>query len=169
MGDLCVSETITELSYRTGWPLLGDHLQKSSMYSAREDTLLPARLRLVDAVVTPTALYASSCWTVWASTTSTSQSTWRRMLRKIVQVPRRHDESWVPYIRRSTRLAISKATNLGHESWADIQERRKRSLSERTQSDTQGKWSNRLLLWKPEFRTRAWRRTGRPVKRWADA
>ena len=130
---------------------------------------LPARLRLFDAVVTPTALYASSCWTVWSSTTSTLQSTWRRMLRKIVQVPRRHDESWVPYIRRSTRLAISKAMRLGHESWVEIQARRKRSLSERTQSDTQGKWSRRLLLWKPEFRTRAWRRTGRPIKRWADA
>ncbi|CAK0810916.1 unnamed protein product [Prorocentrum cordatum] len=61
---------------------------------------LASRLKLFDTVVAPAALCGSSAWTVKEERLLT---TWRKMLRKIVQAPRRRQETWVEYVTRPTR------------------------------------------------------------------
>ena len=51
---------------------------------------LHKRLKLFNSVVTPTVLYGSCCWTMTKEREHLLQVAQRRMLRKIVQVPRWH-------------------------------------------------------------------------------
>ena len=129
---------------------------------------LSARLKLFESVVTSTALYGSSCWTVWAKTQQVLRSTWRQMMRKIVQIPRQQHETWVHYIRRSTRLCVRMAEERGFRDWVETQQARKAGFIIRNDGDTHDKWNRKLVQWTPWFRTFPTRRTGRPCKRWSD-
>ena len=127
-----------------------------------------SRFKLFESIVTPTALYGSACWTITADTRSSLRTTWRKMVRKIVQVPRREKESWVMYIKRATRECEKCVCMLGGHDWVYTQDQRKRQFAEATATNNRGKRSSRLLTWKPFFRTVACRPWGRPRKRWGD-
>ena len=129
---------------------------------------LASRLKLFDSVVTPSALYACSTWTLRVADTQKVRTTWRKMMRNIFQVPRRDSESWVQYVKRSTRSVCLRAAQLRATDWVLTQTQRKQRTFDQLHSCDSSKWSSRLLSWKPWFRTEAHRRQGRPVLRWSD-
>ena len=55
---------------------------------------LRLRMKLFESTVTPAVLYGSSCWTMWADTERLLRTNRRRMLRLIVGVRRRPNETW---------------------------------------------------------------------------
>ena len=68
-------------------------------------------MRLFDATVTSSVLYGSGCWAMTVERTHRLQTEERKMLRRIVQTPRRYFEladmsvSWVEWVTRATRRA----------------------------------------------------------------
>ena len=89
-------------------------------------------------------------------------------MRKIVQVPRVDDESWVEYVRRATHVAEQRCADLGHEAWDGRQRALKRNFAIKLTAGNTEKWSTKLIKWEPWFRSASWRRVGRPCKRWSD-
>ena len=61
------------------------------------------------------------------------------------------------------------AAGLGVSDWVLKQRARKCTLAGRVASQTDGRWSTRVLSWKPWFRIFPKRDVGRPRKRWEDA
>ena len=129
---------------------------------------LKHRIKLFDATVAPSALYACGTWTMIAERAHLLQKTRRRMLRWMVHTPRRHDESWVEYITRATHHAEDLAALHGSTSWNLTQRARTWQLAGKAAAQVDQRWTNRLLNWKPWFRCWPKRRVGRPVKRWSD-
>ena len=130
-------------------------------------------MRLFDATVTSSVLYGSGCWAMTVERTRRLQTEERKMLRRIVQTPRRHfeladmsveQESWVDWVTRATRRAEGLFRRAGYRSWGYQQRGRKRQLQSRIQQREDGRWSTKLLEWAPE----GVRVTGRPRKRLAD-
>ena len=130
---------------------------------------LRSRLKLFEAVVTPTALYGCESWTLNVSVGDKLKVTWRRMIRQIFQIPRNGDESWVEYIKRATARVESQCAELGFHNWATMQPSRKIKFSEKVISGCRNKGSHRLLRWSPWFRNNVARNVGRPCMRWSDA
>ena len=130
---------------------------------------LRKRLRLFESVVSPVALYACECWTL--DTTSRDRLTvaWRKMLRSMFRTARGVDESYVEYIKRSTRRIEEYCATFHIRSWVDIRSNRKSAFAARTFFDAENKWSKRLLNWTPWFRTVAKRSIGRPRLRWKES
>jgi hypothetical protein len=52
--------------------------------------------------------------------------------------------------------------------WVSLQRARKFELAGKTANNGDGKWSTRLLPWKPWFRADPRRNVGRPKRRWED-
>ena len=69
-----------------------------------------SRMKLFDAVVTPSALYACAIWTLTGDLERQLRSTRRQMLRKMFRVGRRVDEEWPDYVRRATHTCKDLAT-----------------------------------------------------------
>ena len=129
---------------------------------------LKDRVKLFECSVTPCAFYASGAWTTTAEMIHKLSTTRRKMLRWIVGVSRQKDEEWVTYIQRSTHKSEDLAHWYGAKDWAQLHRQRKWSLAGKAATSTDGRWMNRLLSWKPWFRTLPRRGVGRPVKRWDD-
>ena len=81
------------------------------------DGNLGKRLQLVDACVSQTALWCSESWLLTEKQKRLLQSTENAMLRRIVGANRRPDESWVDWLKRSTRKAVSAAREHGVRIW----------------------------------------------------
>ena len=96
-------------------------------------------------------------------------TTKRRMLRWIVGVPRQPQEEWADYIQRATHRSENLSRGHGATDWVRLQRTRKWSLAGKAASSTDGRWTHRLLDWKPWFRTLAHRSVGHPYKRWDDS
>ena len=129
---------------------------------------LKHRMKLFESVVTPCVLYASGTWTMTADDERQVRTTERRMLRWILRVGRKPDEDWVEYIKRATHRCEELAAGLGVSDWVLKQRARKWTLAGRVASQTDGRWSTRVLSWKPWFRIFPKRDVGRPRKRWED-
>jgi hypothetical protein len=128
------------------------------------------RLRLLDAVITPSVLYGSSCWTMTCDRERKLRSTQRRMLRLICQTWRMKEcngdaEAWVEWIRRATHKAEELMSIVGMESWITSQKRKKWRWAGHVARMTDDRWTVKSLLWMPEH---ANRRVGRPSRRWSD-
>ena len=83
--------------------------------------------------------------------------------------PRREtEEPWIDFIRRSTHVSERLARENGVQDWLDVQRLRKWKLAGNAARRTDRRWSNRLLDWKPHFRTLPYRKVGRPCLRWSD-
>ena len=67
-------------------------------------------------------------------------------MRKIFQIPRQPEETWVHYIKRSTRLCVRKAREYGLRDWAETQQSRKAEFALRYDDDGCGKWNKGLFL-----------------------
>ena len=72
------------------------------------------------------------------------------------------------YAIRSTHESEKYMQKLGRRDWAALQRDRKDKFANATSNDIRGKWSTKLLHWKPFFRTVVQRPVGRPRKRWGD-
>lgn len=90
------------------WPLLG-----------KRDGNLDRRLRLFDTCVTQTALWCSESWLLTQSEKRMLQTTQHAMLRRIAGPGRMPDETWVDWIKRSTRKSIAAAKSVGIRMWLD--------------------------------------------------
>ena len=131
-------------------------------------TKFEVKLKLFDAVVTPAALYGSEGLTLTGDMARELRTVWRRMLRTMLAPARQPEETWVDYIQRSTRLIEAHAAQSGHCSWEILPKSRKWKFAGEISRSNVGKWSTRLLSWRPFFRCMPYRRAGRPVTRWTD-
>ena len=129
---------------------------------------LASRIRLFEAVVSPCVLYGCAAWTMNSEREKKLKTARRRMLRWMVGTRRLVDESWVDFIIRATAEAENVAKKYGATCWLLVQRRRKWRFSGQTARRTDGRWSQRLLDWKPWFRCAPRRRVGRPTARWED-
>ena len=154
---------------------------------------LQSRLRLFDAIVSPTALYGCSCWTLTTDLEATLRKTQRRMLRLILGSGRRRTkeacttpsecsleaaltegpedqseleelEPWVDWIRRTTHHVEDAMSKINIEDWVTRSKRIKWRFLVKTLDRAEDRWTRRLLLWSPA----GTRRVGRPTKRWED-
>ena len=126
------------------------------------------RFKLFECSVTPCALYASGTWTQTAATERKLCSTRRKMIRWIVGVARHRDEEWVEYIQRATHRSEELASSHGASDWNQLQRQRKWRLAGKAATCIDGRWTRRLLPWRPWFRAFPQRCAGAPMKRWVD-
>ena len=157
----------TELANRisAGWAAFTKH----KVALCDQKCHLRLRLKLFESTVTPVVLYGSSCWTMWADTERLLRTNRRRMLRLIVGVRRRPNETWVEYVQRSTWRSEELAAKYKLVDWCDLQRKRKLQMMQRVQTMQSHRWPVRILEWTPWFRTNSTRSEGRPRKRWTDS
>jgi hypothetical protein len=156
----------TEVSHRiqSGWEAFFKFKEKLCNHQLE----LKMRIKLFESVVTPCTLYACGAWTMTVDTENLLRTTRRKMLRWMVQITRTPDEDWVQYITRATHRSEDLAATYGATDWVQLQRQRKWKLAGLTARRTDGRWSKKLLEWRPWFRTQALRNVGRPRKRWSD-
>lgn len=152
---------------------------------------LSSRLRLFNAMVTPTFLYGSGTWTVTAERERKIRTAQRRMLRWILGSGRKPlapsenndseyddisepeeiegeadmtEESWLDWIRRTTKVAEEHLHKSGLDDWVTAVGRKKWRWAGHLARRSDGRWDRRLLTSSPlEGR----RNRGRPCKRWS--
>ena len=127
------------------------------------------RAKLLESVVTPAVLYGAGTWTLTKAMEAKLVTTKRQMLRKMLGAKRENDETWVDYVQRSTHLAEDKMNKMGYENWVGQCRRKKWKLAGRISQTTDGRWSKRLICWRPFFRCHPCRDVGRPCARWGDS
>ncbi len=90
------------------------------------------------------------------------------MLRYVVGVRWRREETWIDYIKRATHYSedVAKRNNL--KEWPELQRSKKWQLAGRTARSAEAKWSRRILDWTPWFRCLPRRSVGRPRARWTE-
>ena len=88
------------------------------------------------------------------------------MLRWMVGVPRHPEEAWPDFVQRATHRSEDLARSHGTTDWLTLQRRAKWRLAGKAATSTDGRWTKRLLAWKPWFRCSPSRDVGRPLKRW---
>ena len=153
------------------------------------------RLKLFNAVITPTVLYGSGSWTMTAARERALRMTQRRMLRwmfgaRYWHTPVQSDEgsctdsedypepenmdeeeddlkeTWVEWMKRTTGLLEEQLKRADIDEWVAAQRRRKWRWAGHTARRCDGRWSTKILDWVPE---NGRRKVGHPVKRWTDA
>ena len=124
-------------------------------------SFLEKRLKLFNATVMPTVLYVSCSWTMTKERENMLEVAQRRMLRKVVQVPRWVDEEWVSYIVRSTYAAEDLSMKVGVPRWIQEQRRRKQHWGGHIARLTDRRRTQLALHWIPDDR----RQVGRPRMR----
>ena len=127
------------------------------------------KARLLEAVVTPTVLYAAGTWTLTKALEAQLVTAKRRMIRKMLGAARQPEETWVEYVQRTTRLAEEKMDKLGYKNWVMLYNQKKWRLAGRVSQSNGGRWSKRLLNWRQHFRCHPYRDVGRPFRRWGDS
>jgi hypothetical protein len=128
------------------------------------------RVRLFEAVVTPTALYGCAAWALTSKMSDNLKTARRKMLRYVFHLHRRragpHAETWVEYMRRSARQVDELTLKYGIEEWTTMHRRRKWAFAGQTARQTDSRWSTLSLEWKPH--EGHGRSRGRPRTRWSD-
>ena len=122
----------------------------------------------LEAPVVPCVLYACGTWTLTAESERRLRSFCRRMLRWMVRLRKHPEEDLTDYIKRATHTSEDLAEKFGSKDWVSLQRSKKWSLAGRTAAQTDGRWNQRLLSWRPWCRCFPHRRVGRPAKRWED-
>ena len=126
---------------------------------------LHERMRLFNAVITPSILYGCAAWTMDDARKKRLKSVQRRNLRLICKVGRKPKETWVDWVKRATHLAEKSAGSSGVECWVVGQKRRTFRWAGHVARLTDKRWTYQALLWQPASGKRA---VGRPTKRWTD-
>ena len=128
------------------------------------------RIRLFDAVVTPTVLYGSATWALLQSMEKSLRTVRRRMLRYVFRIHRRKREDaledWVSFVQRSAHTVDNIASAQGMVDWVTLHRRRKWKSAGAFARKTNGRWSKQVLEWSPSFEQK--RSQSRPKLRWAD-
>jgi hypothetical protein len=148
---------------------------------------LKSRLKLFNAVVTPTALYACGSWTMTYGRENLLKTTQRKMLRKILGSQRQTTkpqssssedfevqsddeqadetlESWIDWIRRVTFESEKHFVQIGGRDWVEEQRRRKWHWAGHVARRTDARWARLLIDWTPH----GCRSRGHPATRWSD-
>jgi len=152
------------------------------------------RIRLFDSVVTPCALYGCGSWALTKTEEQHIRTTQWRMLRAILNKPRRildpaasdtqstsedadqdqeleelgEDEQlerWVDWLKRTTKDATDALEKVGAEDWVTVLRKRKWHWAERVCRHSNERWTSKILHWKPEEGLRG---VGHPRMRWQD-
>ena len=129
------------------------------------------RLKLLDAVVTPTILYGCCSWAMTKARQQRLRATQRRMLRLIANSSIRYPkgdvttEDYVDWIRTETRRTTDLMTMFKIKDWVRAQRAAQWVWAAKTASRTDERWSAIVAQWEPCNA----RRKGRPRLRWTDA
>ena len=128
---------------------------------------LRLRLKLFNATVTPTVLYGAGCWVLTKSREQELQGAQMKMIRSILGHTREKDEkgvveSWVTWVKRSTKLAREKMTCAKMATWAEEACSRQRKWATKMLMKNEDSWTKKAYYWIPI----GFRSVGRPAKRW---
>ena len=163
---LCFQDSMqTELDNRIAAAWGSFHKHKSELCG--KHYRLKDRVRLFEAVVTPTVLYGASTWTLRADMVKQLNTVWRKMLRYVFRCFCKKDvdlEVWIEFLRESAHAVDSMAREFGLEDWNSMHKRRKWRLAGRLARETDERWSAKVLDWSPAVG----RSRGRPRLRWTD-
>ena len=157
-----------ELRNRTSkaWSKFGIHKDELT----DRDIPIRQRLRLFDAMVTPTTLYGSGAWTMTVERHRHLRSTQRRMMRMILNSNRKYKgdqrtvEDFVEWIQRTTREAEELMARYSINDWVTQQRDRVWQWAGKVARSTDGRWSHKILNYEPLGS----RLNGRPRARWTD-
>ena len=146
------------------------------------------RLRLFNAIVTPTVLFGSGSWALTQNQEKYLRTTQRKMMRMMLGMGRRMREdasddespldsgsespsgedelleSWVQWIVRTTGVAEEALKKAKVDDWITAYRVRKWRLAGHTARRDDNRWSNLLLSWLPV----GTRKQAHPVTRWRD-
>ena len=135
---------------------------------------LTSRLKLFNAVVTPTFLYGGGTWTLTASCESKIKTTQRRMLRWMLGAGRRKlepeqeepedepepleeeceqdmsHETWIECIVRTTGIVEGHLNRTGLDDWVTAARRKYWRWAGHIARRSDGRWATKLLTWQPE-------------------
>lgn len=131
---------------------------------------LHLRLKLFNAVLTPSILYGCGCWAMTTARDTTLRTTQMKMLRCILGRGRQVDngtgevETWVEWVQRVTREARQAMADNGVPDWVEEQRRRVSKWSDRLQNMDKARWARKVWDWQPEGR----RSRGHPCTRWEE-
>ena len=78
---------------------------------------LKQRLKLFNAVVGKSLLWASESWTLTVAEKNQLQAVQRSMLRRFAGPRKREEEDWLTWIRKATRIATENAEKAGVKCW----------------------------------------------------
>ena len=131
---------------------------------------LKDRIRLFDAVVTPTMLYACSTWTLTTAMEKELSVIRRKMLRYVFRIFRPTTEagleSWVDYLQRSAKRVDDICQLNGSVDWKLTYRRRKWRFAGKIARQMDGRWSKLVLQSAPP--PDGSRDRGHPRLRWSD-
>ena len=127
---------------------------------------LKDRIRLFDAIITPTVLYGSCSWSMRKDRERKLIVAQRRMLRRLCCVQRRAQEDWVDWMKRATAVVENQMSSHGLEYWTHGQRRKSWRWAQKVTRMDKERWAQILATWEPTTGNRC---VGRPCKRSSDA
>ena len=161
----------TELRNRlaAGWAAFHKHKAElcNKFYHLRD------RIKLFEAVVSPSVLYGCAALALTQGMEKQLQVARRRMLRYVFRIHRRRGlgkerlEDWVHFVQHAAHRVDSIAEAGGMEDWVISARRRKWQFAGVVARKTDGRWSQRLIEWLP-FQGHG-RCQGRPKTGWVDS
>ena len=111
------------------------------------------RIKLFEAVVTPTALYGCSAWALTSKMEDKFKATRRKMLRYVFRFHWRmsgaNTESWVEYMHRSAKQVDEFSAAHFMEDWTRQYRRKTWTFAGRTARREDQRWSTRMIKWLP--------------------
>ena len=154
---------MTELNHRiaAGWARF--HSLKAELTGKFYN--VGCRIKLFQAAITTTVLYGCATWALTKKMCEALETTRRKMLRYVLRVFRRRDETWVEYLQRSAREVKKCDEHFGLTSWTYAYKSSKWKFAGQLARRTDHRWSALVCTWKPPAYKRA---VGRPLTRWVD-
>ena len=132
---------------------------------------LKLKMKLFNAVVTPTMLYGCSSWVLTVVREKKLQTTQLRMIRNMIGRGRRIDEvtddteTWVSWVKRTTTDAREKMDAYKIQDWTKVVAARQDKWKDRLRTLGARRWTKQAYAWMPI----GFRKIGRPLKRWKEA
>ena len=153
----------TEFKHRVaaGWA----RFRTSKQELTGKDYNIGCRLRLFQAAITTTVLYGACTWALTKKMSDELDITRRKMLRYVLRIFRKKDESWVDYLHRAARGIERCDKAHGLQSWTDTYRMRKWRFAGQLARHHDSRWSSLVCIWAPSTYRR---HVGRPTTRWED-
>jgi len=133
------------------------------------DTNIPIHLRmkLFEAVITPTVLYGCEAWTMTAKRQMSLRTAQRKMVRCIMNAHRTYQDfdNYVDWMKSATAKADHLMNVHNVTCWTKVQRRRMWNWAGKMAAEDDGRWNTAINKWQP-CQTRP---KGRPRTRWSDA
>ena len=156
-GDVAVNHRI-----QLAWMKYSHH-RKTLQNKNVSDKL---RLKLFDAVVSPTLLYGLATVPVGEAHLRKVDVLQRKMVRNIAGWVRKPDEPWEDTMRRMKQRVENASVLYSIRPWSETLLTRKQILLTGVALKPESHWNRLAMMWQPEGRTR---RVGRPNLRWDSA